>query len=156
MARRGPVTIEDRREREEDRERRHAALRIRLDETAREIRTAEDWARCLHAAARLSGENWPNVLLSSAQRPGATLLMGYEGWRAAGRQVNRDEKGIEIFSHPRQQRGNRRDPADDEQDHSWRDARRVAYVWDLSQTSGKPIPASAALPPPPGEGQPGL
>src|ERR1019366_7941831 len=65
----------------------------------------------------------------------------------------RDEKGIEIFSDPRQQRGN---PHGDEQDHSWRDARRVAYVWDLSQTSGKPIPAPAALPSPPGERQPAL
>src|ERR1019366_9177193 len=153
LARRRPVAVEDRHEREEDRERRLAALRIRLYETAREIRTAGDWARCLHAAARLPGENWANVLLISSQRPGATMVMGYEAWRAAGRQVNRDEKGIEIFSDPRQQRGN---PHGDEQAHSWRDARRVAYVWDLSQTSGKPIPAPAALPSTPGEVQPGL
>jgi DNA primase len=153
MARRRPVAVEDRHEREEDRERRLAALRIRLYETAREIRTAGDWARCLHAAARLPGENWANVLLISSQRPGATMVMGYEAWRAAGRQVNRDEKGIEIFSDPRQQRGN---PHGDEQAHSWRDARRVAYVWDLSQTSGKPIPAPAALPSSPGGVQPGL
>src|ERR1019366_8598641 len=153
LARRRPVAVEDRHEREEDRERRLAALRIRLYETAREIRTAGDWARCLHAAARLPGENWANVLLISSQRPGATMVMGYEAWRAAGRQVNRDEKGIEIFSDPRQQRGN---PHGDEQAHSWRDARRVAYVWDLSQTSGKPIPAPAALPSSPGGVQPGL
>jgi DNA primase len=156
MARRSPVATEDRRERDENREQRLAALRIRLHEAAKEVRTAEDWTRCLRAAARLPGENWANVLLISSQKLGATLVKGYEGWRAAGRQVSRDEKGIEIFSHPRQQRGNHRDPEDDQQDHSWRDARRVAYVWDLSQTSGKPVPAQAAIPSPTGEVPPGL
>jgi DNA primase len=156
MARRGPVTSEDRHERERDREQRLAALRMRLHEAAQDVRTAEDWAGCLRAVVRLPGESWANVLLISSQKPGATLVKGYEGWRAAGRQVSRNEKGIEIFSHPRQQRGNRRDPEDNEHDHSWRDARRVAYVWDLSQTYGKPIPAQAAIPSPPGEVSPGL
>ena len=43
------------------------------------------------------------------------------GARPDGR-CSRDEKGIEIFSSPRQQEGNRRDREDDEQDRSWRDA----------------------------------
>ena len=82
----------------EDREQRIAALRIRLYETAGQIRSAEDWARYLRAAARLHGETWANVLLISSRIPAPTLVRGYEAWRAAGRQVNRDEKGIEIFS----------------------------------------------------------
>ena len=83
---------------DEDREQRIAALRIRLHETAGQIRSAEDWARYLRAAARLHGETWANVLLISSRIPDATLVRGYQAWRAAGRQVNRDEKGIEIFS----------------------------------------------------------
>jgi hypothetical protein len=51
MARRSPVG--DHRKRAENNEQRLAALRTRLQETAREIRTAEDWSRCLRAAARL-------------------------------------------------------------------------------------------------------
>ena len=121
----------------EDREHRLAALRIRLHQTAREVRTAEDWARCLRAAARLPGESWANVLLITSRIPAATLVKGYEGWRAAGRQVSRDENGIEIFSSARQHKANR-DSDGDEHSHSWRDAHRVAYVWDLSQTSGQP------------------
>ena len=42
------------------------------------------------------------------------------------------------------------------QDHSWRDARRVAYVWDLSQTTGQPVPLPPAFPAPAGEAPPGL
>jgi len=128
----------------------------RVQEAAREVRTPEDWARCLQAAARLPAETWANVLLISSRRPGATLVKGYEAWRAAGRQVNRDERGIKIFSAARLQSGNRHDHGDDEQGRSWREADHVVYAWDLSQTSGQPLPARAAVPSPPGEVPPGL
>src|SRR5580698_3485966 len=123
---------------DEDREQRLAALRIRLHETAGQIGSAEDWTRYLRAAARL-GETWANVLLISSRIPDATLVRGYEAWRAAGRQVNRDEKGIEIFSGMRRKEPDGRGAEEADQDHSWRDARRVAYVWDLSQTTGQPV-----------------
>ena len=137
---------------DEDREQRIAALHIRLHETAGQIRTAEDWARYLRAAARLHGETWANVLLISSRIPDATLVRGYEAWRAAGRQVNRDEKGIEIFSGMRQREPDRHGAEETGQDHSWRDARRVAYVWDLSQTTGQPVPIPSAFPAPAGGG----
>src|SRR5438105_15697220 len=142
---------------DEDREQRIAALRIRLHETAGQIRSAGDWTRCLRAAARLHGETWANVLLISSRIPDATLVRGYEAWRAAGRQVNRDEKGIEIFSGTRRWREpDGRGAEEASQDHSWRDARRVAYVWDLSQTTGQPVPLPPAFPAPAGETAPGL
>ena len=141
---------------DEDREQRVAALRIRLHQTAGQIGSAEDWARYLRAAARLHGETWANVLLISSRIPDATLVRGYEAWRAAGRQVNRDEKGIEIFSGMRRQEPDGRGAEEAGQDHSWRAARRVAYVWDLSQTTGQPVPLPPAFPAPAGEAPPGL
>jgi DNA primase len=142
---------------DEDREQRITALRTRLYETAGQIRSAEDWARYLRAAARLHGETWANVLLISSRIPAPTLVRGYEAWRAAGRQVNRDEKGIEIFSGMRQRREpGRRGGEEAAQDHGWRDARRVAYVWDLSQTTGQPVPLPSAFTAPAGEAPPGL
>jgi len=142
---------------DEDREQRITALRTRLYETAGQIRSAEDWARYLRAAARLPGETWANVLLISSRIPAPTLVRGYEAWRAAGRQVNRDEKGIEIFSGMRQRREpGRRGGEEAAQDHGWRDARRVAYVWDLSQTTGQPVPLPSAFTAPKGEAPPGL
>jgi DNA primase len=141
---------------DEDREQRIAALRIRLHENAGQIRSAADWARYLRAAARLHGETWANVLLISSRLPDATLVRGYEAWRAAGRQVNRDEQGIEIFSGMRRQEPGRHGAEETGQDHSWRDARRVAYVWDLSQTTGQPVPLPSAFLAPEGEAPPGL
>ena len=134
--------------RSEDRERRLATLRVRLQETAQAIRTAEDWTRCLRIAAQLPGESWANILLISSRLPDATLVQGYEAWRSAGRQVRRNEKGIGIFSAPRRQGADR--DHENEQGHSWRDAQDVAYVWDLSQTSGQPLPGH-----PPSLGRPG-
>jgi DNA primase len=156
MAQRGPATPGDRRQSDQDRAQRLAALRIRLQDAARKVRTADDWARCLLVAARLPAETWPNVLLISSRKPDATLVKGYEAWRAAGRQVNRDEQGIEIFPATRLPRGHRREPGDDERGRSWRDADHVGYVWDLSQTSGQPLPAQVTAPAPPGEAPPGL
>jgi DNA primase len=156
MVRRGPAVPDGRRQHDEDREQRLAALRIRLQAVAQDVRTADDWARRLQTAARLPAETWANALLISAQRPDATLVKGYEAWRAAGRHVNRNEQGIEIFAGPRQPKGNRRHTGDDENGDSWRDADHVTYVWDLSQTSGQPLPARAAIGLPMGAVPPGL
>src|SRR5262249_24980211 len=121
-----------------------------------EIRTAEDWTRCLRAAAQLADESWANVLLISARIPAVTMVKGYEAWRAAGRQVNRDEKGIAIFARAHPQVRNRDDHADDAQDPSWREAQRVTYVWDLSQTSGQPLSVRPARASPSAKVPPGL
>jgi DNA primase len=142
---------------DEDREQRIAALRTRLHETAGQIHSAQDWTRYLQAVARLHGETWANILLICSRIPDATLVRGYEAWRTAGRQVNRDEKGIEIFSGTRQRRELDSHGAEEVgQDHSWRDARRVAYVWDLTQTTGQPVPLPPGLPAAAGEALPGL
>jgi N-terminal domain of anti-restriction factor ArdC len=106
--------------------------------------------RCLQAAARLPDETWANVLLISSRVPEATLVKSYEAWRSVGRQVIQGEKGVEIFSSARQQAVNRRDPDDHERDLSWRDANRVIFVWDLSQTGGQPLPSPLRFPHRPG------
>jgi DNA primase len=144
------------REREEDRQRKLAALRARLHEEAQALRTPGDWARCLRVAARLPAESFANILLISSQQPGATLVRGYRAWCALGHQVSRNEKGIEIFSAARRPPEREyRDQGPDEDHPSWRDADRVAYVWDVSQTSGPAVPASTGMAPP-GEAPAGL
>ena len=98
----------------DDREQKLDALRTRVQAEAGGIRTADDWARSLQAAALLR-ESFANSLLILAQRPDATLVKGYEDWRKTGRQVIRREPGIGIFSRapgktdPRR-RGAGRDP----------------------------------------------
>jgi len=139
------------RDSEDDRQRKLAALRTRLHEEAQAMRTPEDWARCLRLVARLPGETFANILLISAQRPGATILRGYDPWQAMGRQVSRQEQGIAIFSAVRRPGAGDRNPVP-----SWRDAERVGYLWDLSQASGPTVTARSATSPLPGRTPPGL
>ena len=109
------------------------------------------------AAAQLAHESWANILLISSRIPAATVVKGYQAWRAAGRQVNRDETGTEIFASPHQQvRTRRGDQEGDAPNLGWRDAHRVTYVWDLSQTSGQPLPVQPATCSPSPNVPPGL
>jgi DNA primase len=138
--------------REDERQQRLAALRARLHEDAQALRTPGDWAARLRLAALMPGEDFANILLISSQRPGATMVRDYRQWTAAGRQVRRHEKGIQTFRilpRPAPRRPQDRDQRDDDEPPpTWRDADRVAHVWDLSQTTGQPVPFPAGLPPP--------
>jgi DNA primase len=132
-------------------------MRGRLQAEAGALGTAAAWAACLRMAARLPGESFANILLVTARQPGATMVRGYEAWREAGRQVSRGEQGIEIFSAPRSPAGStRRQQEAEPAVPAWREATRVAYVWDIAQTSGPPAAARGALPAAPGEAPAGL
>ena len=137
--------------REDEHLRKLAALRARLHEDALALRTPGEWAARLRLAALMPGEDFANILLISSQRPGATLVRDYRQWTATGRQVRRHESGIETFRippRPGPRRPRDRDKRDDDEPPpTWRDADRVAYVWDLSQTTGQPV-APPGLPAP--------
>ena len=144
--------------REDERQRKLAALRTRLHDDVRALRTSGDWAARLRLAALMPGEDFGNILLIFSQRPGATLVRDYRQWTATGRQVRRHENGIETFRippRPLPRRPQDRDERDDREPPTWRDADRVGYVWDLSQTTGQPVTVPAGLPPP-GQAPPGL
>ena len=133
-------------EREEHRQRTLGALRARLHEAAQALRTPDDWAACLALAARLPGEDFANILLIHAQRPGATLVRDYQQWTAAGRQVRKGQSGIAIFAIPRRPQPQRQDQDQDEPEPVWREADRVTYVWDPSQITGPPVGDAAVRP----------
>ena len=133
------------RDREEHRQRTPDALRARLHDDARALRTPDDWGACLSLATRLPGEDFANILLIHAQRPGATLVRDYQQWTAAGRQVRKGEHGIAIFASPARPHAQPQDQG--EPGPAWREADRVTYVWDLSQTTGPPVSGNAVRPP---------
>jgi len=133
-------------ERKEERQHKLAALRARLGEEARSLRTPDDWAGCLRVAALMPGEDFANILLISAQRPDAVMVADYRQWTAMGRHVRRGEKGIEVFAVPPRRRPSPKEGQHDKNEPSWRDSNRVAHVWDLPQTTGKPITVPVGLP----------
>ena len=143
-----PPHVAQAREREDDRQKLDA-LRARLRDAAQALRTPADWGACLRLAARLPGEDFANILLINAQRPGATQVRDYRQWTAAGRQVRKGENGIAIFGipPPPPRRAQHSGEDDDEPGPAWRDADRVTYLWDLSQTTGPPVSDAGSGPP---------
>ncbi len=112
-----------------------------------------------------SPEFFNNVLLIAAQRPDATAVAGFGAWKALGRQVDKGSKGIAILapltrrsrpdaaaggpaSGPQdQERSETAGPAAGEQQmgaSSGRGGRvggfKIVHVFDVSDTSGQPLP----------------
>lgn len=147
MSRRRPRSPDELRRREEDQQRKLADLNDRLLAELWALRTGEDWAAWLQLAARLPGHSFTNLLLISAQAPGATRVAGYQEWREQGRQVSSGEPGIPVLAGTRPApsvtppaRQRRSGPRVPDQAANRPSRRRLAYLWDVTQTTGPPLP----------------
>ncbi|MCL6522700.1 MAG: ssDNA-binding domain-containing protein [Firmicutes bacterium] len=136
------------------------ALHKRLEEGIARLQTAEEWQRYLKVQARFHRYSFANTLLILAQRPDATLVAGYRTWQELGRHVRRGEHGIVILApvvvRPRRTEGVREERPDspdegvegkEDEKERGREAEgqrvvafRPVYVFDVSQTEGKPLP----------------
>ncbi|TYL51677.1 ImmA/IrrE family metallo-endopeptidase [Nocardioides sp. BGMRC 2183] len=141
------------------------ALQERLSAAVADLVSSEDWRRALEFAARFRARSFNNTLLVYAQHAAAyqsgrvpepvpSYVAGFKQWRTLGRTVDRGQSGYQILA-PVTARFASRQP---EADGSWRRlgrseraqpgetvrsklvGLRPAYVWDVSQTSGEPIP----------------
>jgi antirestriction protein ArdC len=86
-----------------------------------------------------------NAILIHLQRPDAIHVAGFRAWERLGRHVRKGEHGIAIMAPVVYGRKARRDDgdhgrdADDEAVFTF----KTAYVFDVSQTEGKPLPQFA-------------
>jgi len=92
----------------------------------------------LKAMSRFHKYSWHNVCLIASQRPAATRVAGFQTWRTLGRCVRKGEKGIAILAPIV---GRMRDNAIDDPRTAL--GFRAAYVFDVAQTDGEPLPAPA-------------
>ncbi|HKW02095.1 MAG TPA: ArdC-like ssDNA-binding domain-containing protein [Vicinamibacterales bacterium] len=93
----------------------------------------------LKAMARFHRYSFHNVCLIASQRPSATRVAGFHAWRALNRFVRKGEKGIVILA-PIVTR--RRTAAVDDDSKSVAGF-RSAYVFDVEQTDGEPLPTAS-------------
>lgn len=153
---RRPVTPKQQAEREAARQEKLEQLHEQLTTGVRALADGAQWQAWLRNAAKFHRYSFRNTLLIALQRPTATTVAGYEAWKTHGRQVTKGEKGIQILA-PVLVRTDSEDkdkadapaaeqrPGSQETAESNRPPRklvnvRVAYVWDVSQTSGEPLP----------------
>lgn len=100
---------------------------------------SEHLTALLKTMGRFHRYSMHNVCLIVSQRPGATRVAGFQTWRTMGRFVRRGEKGIAILA-PIVAR--RKELAVDD-DPKTVVGFRAAYVFDVEQTDGEPLPEAA-------------
>jgi DNA primase catalytic core len=133
-------------------------LHARLTDQIAELTSGADWKAWLRVAARFHSYSFGNTMLILAQRPDATQVAGYRAWQLLGRQVDKGERGIQILAPVTRREqagpdgaaaeattgaGSKPDVIEVDADRlgtrhvvGW----RVAHVWDVSQTTGEPLP----------------
>ncbi len=102
----------------------------------------------LAAMGRFRRYSWGNVLLISSQRPDATRVAGIHTWNDLGRTVKKGEKGIMILAPVVRRQAPAEKAQEAETEPESKEPNRVAgfrtaYVFDVSQTDGKPLPEFA-------------
>ncbi|PVW02353.1 serine/arginine repetitive matrix protein 2 [Microbacterium sp. Gd 4-13] len=144
-------------------------LHERLASAVERLVSRDDWHRALEFAARFRARSFGNTLLIWVQHleafeqgrvpdPEPSYVAGYKQWQTLGRQVAKGQPGYMIFapvtgrfasSTPQDVASWRRlgrfeKPKAGEAVRSRMIAARPAYVWDVSQTTGDPIPERPA------------
>src|SRR6266852_7057600 len=98
----------------------------------------------LSAMARFHHYSFGNIMLIARQKPQATNVAGICTWNSLGRFVKRGEKGILILA-PMMGRKKTDGVAESTADAKETTAQlygfRAVYVFDVSQTEGKDLPA---------------
>lgn len=127
--------------------------------------TGQDWRRAIEFAARFRARSFNNTLLIWTQHtiayqqgrvpdPTPTYLAGFQQWRHLGRHVTKGQRGYQIQA-PITARMASPDPGDPASWHRLEPHQKpsprevvcsrmigvkLAYVWDISMTQGRPIP----------------
>lgn len=119
-------------------------LTEQLEAGIQSLRCSDGYKEYLQVQSRFPHYSARNCLLILAQKPDATQVAGYTVWRSLGRQVNAGEHGIRIITpHTYKKREPPSDPSESPEDtaselHLYF---RPTSVFDVSQTSGEPLPA---------------
>lgn len=126
-----------------------AALHDTLTDAVAGLIGDAQWQRMLAAAACFHRYSLSNVLLIYMQRPDATRVAGIRTWNRLGRHVRKGERGIAILAPvsyrteqppPDGDRAEAVQPGDDGKPRRVLRGFKVAYVFDIAQTEGEPIP----------------
>jgi antirestriction protein ArdC len=111
---------------------------------------SESLVRYLQMVARFHRYSLHNVLLIDLQNPNASYVAGFRTWNKLGRFVRKGEKGILILA-PLTKRIAQEDACQREVETMRVVGFRSAYVFDVSQTDGVPLPSLGTV-----SGDPGI
>jgi antirestriction protein ArdC len=122
----------------------------RLDAGISALNTSERWAEFLKFQSRFHKYSFGNAMLIHIQNPESTRVAGFRAWQGMGHNVRKGEKGLMIlaprwFYKSKETREILRDHAEVSPDNKVKVTYfTTAYVWDVSQTDGPPLPEIAS------------
>ena len=152
---RRPVTAEQKEKAAQARDAKLAGLHKTLTEQVTALADGPQWRAWLAFAGRFHQYSFNNTALLMAQNPNATQVGGYNLWQQLGRQVSKGEKGLMVLApvtrklEPAAAQPVPAAPATPATDTTTDGAGarhavvgyRPVYVWDVSQTTGDPLPS---------------
>jgi len=99
----------------------------------------------LKAMGRFHHYSVGNAILIQLQKSGATYVAGFRAWQRLGRHVKKGEHGIAIMAPVVWRRKGQQDASEKGEDRGDETVStfKTAYVFDVSQTDGKPLPEFA-------------
>ena len=113
---------------------------------------SETLKQYLKAMGRFHRYSVGNAILIQLQKPDATHVAGFRAWQRLGRHVKKGEHGIAIMAPVVWRRHVPPDDSDKDKDEDETISTfKTAYVFDISQTDGKPLPEFARA-----QGNPGV
>jgi hypothetical protein len=144
----------------ESREEKMSQIQEKLLNSTREIFESEKYAQYISTMAKFPNYSINNCILIASQCPDASYVCGYKKWQLDfNRAVNRNEHGIMIIA-PVKYKADVDELVYDNDQHPVLDSDgnqkkekvtkefkgfRPAYVFDVQQTSGDPLPTLATL-----------
>jgi len=137
------------------REEKHERVQQMTEEALGQLGDALDAGRSetlrayLTTMAKFHTYSFGNQMLIAWQRPDATHVAGFHAWKKLGRSVNKGEHGIMILAPITRKVGTVEEHHPDGSTKA-EDIRRIVnvkpvYVFDVSQTQGKELPAFARV-----------
>lgn len=114
----------------------------KISEGLRTLYQEEGFKNYLKTMSKFHQYSFRNILLISLQKPEATYVAGFNTWKTLERNVKQGSKGIQILAP--QTRKLKQIEVDEnnietEKEIQWVSFKPV-YVFDISQTEGKPLP----------------
>jgi len=102
----------------------------------------------LKTMGRFHSYSLGNAIMIGFQKPDATHVAGFRTWQKLGRHVKKNEKGIAIMApivwcKKVTNTADKRNAQDHDEETTM--AFKIAYVFDISQTDGKPLPEFARV-----------
>ncbi len=131
-------------------ERRIDEVLKKLKDGVDSIQQSENFRKFLLTMSKFHNYSIGNLVLIMLQKPDATRVAGFNTWKDLGRWVNKGEKGIAILAPCMPPKEKRPEPPketrteDEAEDQGEKEEIRpiyfkVVYVFDVSQTEGKPL-----------------